>query len=142
MKRTLTDVQIEIFRHSEVQRALLKRIREVEAEAEAEEQAEGDVDRAERAIRVVDQSNDDEEEDEEEGQVDGPIEDVDEDEQYARFLEEEKKQFAIDAEKKRAQIREKQLLQQSNVNDRNVSTRRKVRELDEGMEQEDVVLDY
>ena len=146
MKRTLTDVQIEIFRHSEVQRALLRQIRDAEAQAEADAAAEEEGINGDEDLEVkMEASLQDGTVNEASGcgkaGIDG-LDEAGEDVGYARFLEEESKQFAIDAEKKRAQVREKQLSQQSDANDRSVSTRRKVRELDERMAEQDIVLDY
>ena len=146
VKRTLTDVQIEIFRHSEVQRALLRQVRQAEAQAEAVTAAEEEIGEYGDVVVKMDVSSQDGPTDvaleAKTEEVDGSGEGGYEDAEYVRFLEEESKQFAIDAERKRAQVREKQLSQQNEANDRSVSTRRKVRELDEMMAEKDVVLDY
>ena len=64
--------------------------------------------------------------------------DKDDDEEYARFLEQERKEFAKTA----TRLREKRRTSQGqDVNDRMVSTRRKVREMD-AVANADVVLDY
>lgn len=154
-KRTLTDEQIAIFRHSEIQRLLLTKRREEEAaadraadrmavvlatRAEAKFQAESEaqaidvqssIDPVPAAAQVTTAEASDEDE--------GEIADVDDEEEYARFLEEERQAFKRDAEIKRKASREKTL-----QDDRSVSTRRRVRELDDGLGQarDNVELDY
>ena len=142
-KRTLTDAQIKMFRHSEIHSLRLRRQRaqelaEADLAAEGESESEGEVEdeTSETKIDPTTQGA---------GTVkpasvssDGiEIPDAeDEEAEYARFLENERQEFAEAAEKQRGEDRRSR-----NQADRTVSTRRKVRELDALM-QEDVVLDY
>ena len=120
--RTLTDEQIEIFRHSEIQRLLLKQRRDAEAAAEADSEQEVDED------------------------VESPAAFVDDHKSSrklpkasrAKIPKKYREQFIADTEKFRNRSRQ----QHQDAYDRNVSTRRRVRELDDITRQDDIVLDY
>ena len=147
-KRTLTDQEIEIFRHSEIHALLrAKELRDEEREeglaSESEPASEGEIledhhhqsptttPKVSAAASVASG---------EEAVVDDDKDDDDEDEEYARFLEQERTEFAEAAAKRREERRWSQSLSRDG-NDRTVSTRRKVREMDEVRDQE-VALDY
>ena len=127
VKRTLTDKEIEIFRHSEIHTLL----RQHEAAEEALE-SELDVDEApkkkqdpEKLLSPLSALEDE-----------VLLGDKDDEEEYARFLEQERKEFAEAAAKQRDKTRQSQ-----NPHDRTVSTRRRVREMDAVVDN-DVALDY
>ena len=148
VKRTLTDDQVAIFRHSEVQRLLRQRqaAREAEAEerdalSEPKEVQDAEPVPGDQALRdgksmqiqspsvqgleqLKDKESKASADDAEELSSDEEIIEAD-DEEYERFLEQERKDFAIAAEKEREKQRRYHV-----PYDRSVSTRRKVRELD------------
>ena len=151
-KRTLTDQEIEIFRHSEIHALLRAKELRDEERAEglvSEPPSEGEIledhhhhhqsptanprvpaaaaSVASREEAIIKDAKDDDKDD-------------DDDEEYARFLKQERKEFAEAAAKRREERRWSQSLSRDG-NDRTVSTRRKVREMDE-VRDEEVALDY
>lgn len=134
VKRTLTDQQIEIFRHSEIHS--LRRQEELAREALSDGQVES-ID-AESTKELFKESPKAETQQSlmETAESAGVLEAEDDEEEYARFLEKERKEFADAAAKQREQKREGH-----QWGDRTRSTRRKVREMDAVAEAE-VVLDY
>ncbi|MCJ1310896.1 hypothetical protein MMC25_004564 [Agyrium rufum] len=138
VKRTLTDEQISIFRHSEVQ-ALLRERRLEEAQKAAQDEYDDDsnviidvtmaVEEQEDAHIVLEHSNGQRQE----GPKDeGEIEDDDE-EEYQKFLLAEEADFEQPARKKQKPT--------TTDGDRTRSMRRRVRELDE-VTDSTAVLDY
>jgi hypothetical protein len=134
VKRTLTDEQIAIFRHSEIH-SLLR----------AREQAAGHAARAEAAPHGTGVAHEDggrqgamiypKTAEGEDGGFGG--EDGDEEAEYAEFLRAERREFERAAKRRKI----KKSRKAANANDRTISTRRRVREMDEP-DGEEHMLDY
>ena len=119
VKRTLTDDQIEIFRHSEIH-ALLERDNAAKIQAQEDDEAQTPTSKVSfsdegqpqhQDTTPVEQNTDDE---------------LDDDAEYSRFLEQERKEFELAAAQRR-QRTERDTDQQDQCK---ISTRRKVREMD------------
>ena len=121
VKRTLTDEQIAMFRHSEIQALLRDRRHKTENEDSSAE-VEEDV---ARSVPTVAE------------EVDGLAEE-DEEEEYARFLEEERRQMERDAAKNK---RKRSMEDTGAIRGREATHRRTARELDVNLETNDS-LDY
>lgn len=153
--RTLTDDEIAIFRHSEIQALLLQRMKErLEAEdskpspTESGELSEGEIsDHPDTAAaagpehsqgEAKTQNDPDLVKQEQSNSHDVLTDDQDEDEEaeYARFLEQERREFAESTLRKRQKSRHNR-----DLNNRNVSTRRRIREMD-AFESTDPILSY
>lgn len=159
VKRTLTDDQIAIFRHSEVHAIRQARRREEEAQeyerkclrspsSEEKIRSKEDSEIAKDAFDLT-PPVDDQHDSESEGEIkdesitgsgnvpggSGLVGEDDEDDEveYAKFLEQERKEFEVAASRQR--------LASQITADRNVSTRRKVREMD-SIKDSEQVLDY
>ena len=117
--RTLTDEQIEIFRHSEIQRLLLKHRREAEAanEADLDQEADGEVESLAAST------------DDHKSRMKTSL---------SKIPKKSREQFVANTKKFRGHSRQ----QHQKAYDQNVSTRRRVRELDDITKQDDVVLEY
>ncbi|KAL9118816.1 MAG: hypothetical protein Q9187_004630 [Circinaria calcarea] len=142
VKRTLTDEQIAMFRHSEIQAVLrAKRHRREMKSSDSEATSDGEPD-----IKVFDGEpsmlgpfimDSAQHEPLEDVVEDGEIDEEDDEEEYARFIEKEREEFesvalSMKAKKGRDTLR---------ITSRTTSTRRRVRELDEIAGGNDV-LDY
>ena len=121
VKRTLTDEQIAMFRHSEIQALLRDRRHKVENK-DASVEVEKDVGRSAPALTE---------------EVDG-LAAEDEEEEYARFLEEERRQMERDAA---ANKRKRSTEDAGAIRGREATHRRTARELDVNLETNDT-LDY
>ena len=144
VKRTLTDEQIAIFRHSEIQSLLREKRHEEERRlAELDETARSKGDLTRRDLDQVQTSAtvpsfEELDGSEEDGEIEGMEEfEDDDDEEYARFLEAERRQFRTEATSNRKNKRAEAMKGPG----RTTSTRRRVRELDTAMGGNDV-LDY
>lgn len=155
VKRTLTDDQIAIFRHSEVQR-LLKQERAARKASEEEQASPSEVEAPDAEDTLHNKTNlvtegtvaqDHEIEDrantmlaEDAENLSSSPEEVrgteDDEEEYKEFLEQERKEFATLSEKERQKKRKYHL-----PYDRIISTRRKIRDMDAVVE-DNPVLDY
>ena len=143
VRRTLTDQQIAIFRHSEIQSLLREKRYEKEREnLESDDMASSEEVKETSPSQELDQlparatmlSFEELDESEEDGEI-GEVED--DDEEYARFLEAERRQFQVEATSNRKNKR----IEAVKGPDRITSTRRRVRELDAVMGRDDI-LDY
>ena len=139
----MTDEQIAIFRHSEIQSLLRERRREKERKIlESDDMVGSEKVKETSPSQELDQlptratilSFEEVDELEEDGEI-GEVED--DDEEYARFLEAERRQFEVEATSNRKNKR----VEAMKGLDRTTSTRRRVRELDAVAGRDDV-LDY
>ena len=96
VKRTLTDEQVAMFRHSEIQSLLRERRlkQEKEAEEEEEDEEEGAYEKEVQGQRTEDVFKDEAASDERDGDLD------DDEEEYEDFLAREKELFAVSAGRK------------------------------------------
>ena len=144
VKRTLTNEQVAIFRHSEIQTILrshrhrqerkslcfetVPRGQQLEDGAWGVQEAERDEESPLYKLGIEDESGD------EEGEI--VDEDDDDEEEYERFLEAERREMELAAAEQRKKSRDFRVDES-----RKTSTRRKVRELD-AVVVENEVLDY
>lgn len=126
MKRTLTNEQISIFRHSEIH-SLLQKEALLETSTPELSEASNLQDLGHDPVKFKDISKSSEEE---------LVCADNDDEEYAIFLEKEKREFETAATQRRMQKRD-----DSKPTDRTISTRRRVRELDTPTSTNDT-LDY
>jgi Protein of unknown function (DUF3807) len=124
--RTLTDEQIAIFRHSEIQALLLQRRKAAEEAkgSDVSQPIQGDLSDGEidpnghtAPLAALENSNP--------GHGSLPDHDEDDDAEYARFLEQEQQEFARATRRKRQKRNPKY-----DKADRTISTRRRIREMD------------
>ena len=129
VKRTLTDQEISIFRHSEIHALLRQRDAAKEEAKDTENKSVEPGANKESGPKPPTQSP------LSRTMLEGAESDNDEKE-YRQFLEKEQKEFAADASRRREKSR-----QSYESNDRTVSTRRKVREMD-AVDEAEQILDY
>ena len=141
VKRTLTDEQIAMFRHSEVQAILRARRHRNElksSKSEATSDSESDVKALYQKPDMLAPSCTESAQNEVVEYVEeGEIDEEDDEEEYVRFLEKERLEFESVA----LSIKAKKARETLNSMDRIASTRRRVRELD-AMACSNDVLDY
>ena len=123
VKRTLTDDQIAMFRHSELHALELEKSRADNTDSDAREASAQS-----QAVETFSTHKSLPEE---------PTSGDEDEEEYAKFLEQERQQFQAAAAQK-ARPRE----HSPEPHDRTISTRRKVRELDQAPVTSEAFLDY